>query len=451
MYQLLTVFRSHSRLAFSLGLITLVVLLGALVVGPAQAAPAGTFPASALTTNAQAAAPTAHPTLSLISNIREQVLFPMVVRFRVNLALPVASVKAARLNIIQGTAFEQIEDVPLQIAIHAINDKTSLIDYAWPLPIEKALIPFQQVDYQWLITPASGSTVSGTGQFLYADTFRQWDANESAQQTIVTPLTIYSDYPGLALDTVRHNVQQAYELITRNTNIQHTFTLIVYNATDHFCQASLKHPGFQVVVDPEDKAEFLCDPAEAADLYAASGFTLVQRTSPLLEQLQDQIIAHIAEDAYNTLWKAAAEAPPAWFSAGLAQMYGLVGHRYSLMLAREADRSEQLLGLDMLGLQPVSQVNDNGQLVREWNAQSLMLTLYIAAQFGGSAPFLMAQQIAQNGKFADALASVGKGITPTELYEGWKDWLFSSDADSALYLNSYLIDSSSVAKIGLGG
>ena len=451
MYQLMTVIRSHPRLAFALASITSIMLLGAFAVGPAQAASVGALSVSAQSMKAQAAPPTADPNLSFISNIREHVLFPMVVRFQANLALPAVNVKAVRLDIVQGVTSEHIVDVPLQIAIRSIDDKTSLIDYAWPLPLEKALIPFEQVDYQWTVTPESGSTITGTGQFLYTDTLRQWNVSKSAQQTITSPLTIYSDYPGLALDLVQRNVQQAYNLIAHNTGVQHTFTLIAYNATDHFCQASQKHPEFQVVVDPEDKAEFLCDPAEAADLYAAGGFTLVQRTSASLEQLQDQIIMVIADDGYNTLWKTAGEMPPAWFRAGLDQMYGLVGHGYSLMLARQAARSEQLLGLDVLSLPPAPQANDNGASMREWNAQSLMLTLYIASQFGANAPFQMAQQIAQNGNFADALTSIGKGIAPTSLYAGWADWLFSSDADAAMYLNPYRTDQSSVAVIDAGG
>ncbi len=425
----------RSQLAFGLGLIAFISVIGLTTFSSAQATLAAGSPALASTTTGTptANAPTISPTVPVIFSMRETVLFPMLVRFQVVLRLPVAGLKAARLRITQGKTYEQIIDMP-QNTFKIVNDQASLIDYPWPLPTQNALTPFQPVDYQWTITPTTGAVITGGEEFTYSDQQRQWKESEG------DPLVMYTHDQNLALDIVRRNVLRAYNLVAQMTNIHHTFTLILYDVGDDFCQRDPGRPNQPVVIDPRDKVEFPCDPSQAAKLYAAGGFSLVQRSSQLLEGLQDQIIQIVAADAYDTFWKTAAEPPPAWFRAGLIQMYGLVGHAYSLLLAREAARTDQLLTLDALAAPPVQQSNDNGASVREWNAQSFMLTLYMAARFGANAPFKMAQQIAQNGKFADALSAVGNRIALTDLYASWQDWLFSSDADAALFWNPYLTD-----------
>lgn len=420
------------RLGFGLGLIAFICLIGLTAFGAANAS---SSPALAVTTTATLpkTAPPSSPTVSVIFDLRETVLFPMLVRFQIVLRLPVANVKAARLRIFQGKTFEQIIDIP-QSSFKVVNDQAAVIDYPWPLPTQNALTPFQPVDYEWTITPTNGSAITGGEEFMYSDEQRQWKESEG------DPLVMWSHDQNLALDLVRGNVLRGYNLITQTTDIHHTFTLILYDVGDQFCQTDPGRPNQPVVIDPRDKVEFPCDPSQAAKLYAASGFSIVQRTSQLLEGLQDQIIEIMAADAYDTAWKTAAEPPPAWFRSGMIQMYDLVGHAYALLLAREAARTDQLLTLDALAAPPVPQANDNGASVREWNGQSYMLTLYIAARFGANAPFKIAQQIAQNGKFADALSTVGNGVALTDLYASWQDWLFSSDADSAMFWNPYLTD-----------
>ncbi len=67
-----------------------------------------------------------------------------------------------------------------------------------------------------------------------------------------------------------------------------------------------------------------------------------------------------------------------------------------------------------------------------------MFTLYLAERFGAGAPVTIAKQIGQNGKFADALAAVGSGVTVQTAYTDWQNWLFSPDADRALLWNPYI-------------
>jgi hypothetical protein len=439
----------HLRVAIRVGLIAQVALIGLSAFGAGQVSSAAaafaqvsttpvSSPATARTQTATATLPAATatpptigPTGPPIFSLREAVLFPMLVRFQVVLRLPVANLKAAQLRIFQGKTFDQTVDIP-QNSFKVVNDQASLIDYPWPLPIQNALTPFEPVDYVWTIAPTTGATITGGQRFVYSDALRQWQQSEG------DPLVMYTYDQNLAVDVVRSSVLRAYTLIAQTTNVHHTFSLVLYDVGDDFCQRDPARPNQPVVIDPRDQVEFPCDPTQAAKLYAAGGFLLVQRTSQLLEGLQDQLIEIIAADAYDTVWKAAAEQPPAWFRAGLIQMYGLVGHSYSLLLAREAARTDQLLTLDVLAAPPVQQSNDNGASVREWNAQSFMLTLYIAARFGASAPFAIAQRIAQKGKFADALSAIGKGIALTDLYAGWQDWLFSPDADAAMFWNPYL-------------
>jgi len=216
--------------------------------------------------------------------------------------------------------------------------------------------------------------------------------------------------------------------------------MIIYEAGVTPCAKDPKRQNQPVVIDYVDNTEFPCDPGVATQIYNAQGFIEVLRSSSQIDMLQDQLTEIIAADAYDSMWKMASEAPPAWLRAGLSARYDVVGHSYALLQTRDADRTDQLLTLDELAVPAIVKANDHGASVRAWNAQSYLLMTYLAVRFGADAPVKIAQLIAQNSKFADALTVVGNGAKIENLYAAWKDWLFSPDADEAVAWSPYLID-----------
>ncbi len=423
----------------------LINLSAPLLISGARAATQTPAPTSAatsrVTTSSTPAAPPTKgpsptPTPAIIVSVDGEVLFPMLVRFSVIMHLGVTQVKSAQIRIAQGAVIDQTLDVPLGEAnLKPLNDEASTLYYVWPLTETNAPTPFTTLTFGWTVIDVNGLKYTQAGSVAYADNSRQW------KNTDVDPLRIYTSNSGLNLDYVQNNVMRAYTLIAGDTGIKHNWRFILYDAGTGPCQADTTGRG---VIVAKDKTAFECDPAQAVKVYGARGFTLIQLTTPLLEGMQDQLIQTIATDAYDTIWKSAAAQPPAWFRSGIGQLYGLVGHAYALLLARDAARNDQLLTLDALAVPPVPNTRDNGASLRAWNSQSYMLTLYLAARFGAATPVQIAKQIAQNSKFEDALsalASAGTGnVTVESLYTDWQNWLFSPDADSAIGWNPYIAE-----------
>jgi len=399
-------------------------------MAPTQAA-TSTNAAPTLTT-----VPSATP--AVVAGNDAEVLFPMLVRFSILLRLSVTNVKSAQVHITQGEVIDQTIDVPLTEKgnFKTINDQASEGFYAWPLNEQNAPTPFTMITYAWTVTSGSGQTYKASGVVPYRDLNHNW------KNTSIDPMRIYTHDDNLAIELIYNNVKRAYDLIQRNTAVSHTFTVIAYDLGASPCQDDPQHPGQKVLI-AKDQTVFACDPAQASKVYGARGFIFVQRTTPSLEGLEDQLVGIIAADAYDTLWKSAAETPPSWLRGGLMQWYNLTGHAYSLLLARDAARSDQLLSLDALNVPPVANPKDNGASLRAWNAQSYMLTLYLAARFGASAPTDIAKQIGQNGKFADVIGGLAPGVTPQSLYVDWQNWLLLPDADNAIAWNVFIKDNTS--------
>ncbi len=424
------------RMGAAFGLIVLIGALGISQLHPTLSAPASvTAPAAqaVVTATSVAPPPTITTTPNPVYSNKATVLFPALVRFVISFTMSFDNVQSAHLQLSQGTNYNVALDVPLKDTLKYFSAGNSFIDYAWPLTEQTEPMPFQPVDFTWTITGKDGQIIKGISGFTYQDQSQQW------KDSPVDPLHIYTHDQGLSLDDIRAGALRGYNLISQNTGISHIYTLVIYDAGDAFCQADTTHPNQPVVIDPYDNVEFPCDPSMTAKLYAARGFMLLQRQTGLFEQVIDQVINVIAADSYDTLWKNAGQQPPAWFRSGVIQLYDLIGHPYQLLLAQDAARNDKLFTLDQLAVPPVPQPNDFGSTLRSWNAQSYMLTLYLAEKFGANAPFRIAQQIAQNGTFDGALAAVGSGATIADLYTAWKDWLFTSDANSAIQWNPYIL------------
>ncbi len=422
------------KLVSVLLLISLIVLAapGASTVG--SAATAAATRKVVITEKPVTQGPIVTATLPTIYETGFEILFPMLLRFHIVLRLGVPQLKSAKLHIFQGGVIDQTIDVPLEgDNVKLLSDEGSIVLFAWPLDEKNAPMPFTKMSYEWMVETKSGLVYdTGEQSFLYQDAYHVWIKADKE------PISLYSHSQGLALDIVRKNVLRAHDLIAADTGVKRSESFVIYDAGSEPCQTDPQRPKQKIVVAQKDNKPFLCDPAQAVKVYGARGFVMIQRTTALFEQLQDQIIAYLANDAYTEFWKGSSEPPPEWFKRGLFGMYNLTGHGYDLLVARDAASQDRLLTLDALAAPPVVNDKDNGASVRAWNAQSYMLTLYLASRFGARAPFDLAKLMSQKTSFADALASVGGDVKPNELYNAWKTWLFTPDADAAIRWNLYI-------------
>ena len=425
----------HIRLAAALIAVLLISLAASnrTAMQGVTATPGATATARALATTSSTTVLTATYPPMLDSKV--SLLFPMAIRFNLVLNMLPTQLKSVRLHLSQGTVYDQSVDLPVTPdLLKPILTNMTLYTTAWPLNPQTAPVPFQPLDIMLTMTSTANVISTYQTQIMYVDNTQQW------KNTVGDILSLYTHNSVLAIDRVQQGVLRAYPIISHETGINHTFRMVIYETGITPCLKDAKRQNQPVVIDPVDSVEFPCDPTAAAALYKAQGFTPIMRTSPQIDMLQDQITETIAADAYDTLWKTATTPPPAWFRAGLATRYDVVGHGYALLQARDAARSDQLLSLNDLAVPAVAKPDDFGASIRAWNAQSYLLTLYLAAQFGADAPVKIAQAMAQNSDFNSALASIGSGVKIEDIYATWKGWLFSSAADEAIAWTPYLID-----------
>jgi hypothetical protein len=433
--------RSINRIHLFMPVVVVTLLLLAQVANAAgggqrlaaQATGAATAPATE-TVNARFATRTPSPTPNepIYAQFGADNMFPMLIRIWTAVRLPAASIRSIKVRVFQEGIIDQEIDVPTKGNIVILGDNASLVFFAWPLTTANAPQPFKEISFTWVIESPQGSFLKSDPYFLpYEDARRTWGRQPD------TPIALYWHNLSLNIKFLSDNLKRAYSLLQQNAAMNQQYQFVIYEAGAPLCDKDPKRPADNVVIARKDLTVYPCDPQNAARLYAARGMRLIQRTSPLLEQLQDDLIMLMADDAYRVYFKAAPSAPPAWVKGGLVQLYGLVGRANALLLVREQARQDRLLTLDELAVDPVPRANDYGATVRNWNSQAYMLMLYLAARFGVAAPIDLSKQILAGPTFDDAIRTVTKGMTPAQLYNDWKTWLLTADADNAIRWNIY--------------
>lgn len=413
-----------------------------------------TVTSTAIPTSMSSPSRTPGPTQSstprpLIVTSTYQNLYPVGMAFNLTLNVARGNIQAIQIHIFQPiTDINFTGNVDLDKHTGALNDVASVAGYLWKFDLSAgpAPIPFDPVYYNWVVTTRDGSVAAAN----YTATFQDTLNSPATDATIWRsdgdpPLRLYTHNQTLALDIVQSAAKMAYDKVRADTGIQRDLSVIIYDAGVDYCLRDQPTPS--TVTEPptiqpsqpyvywQEFAERVpCDPAMGDLIYLTHRFVVIHRTSVLLDQLQDQVIGLIAGDAYAILWQNGSQ-PPAWFRGGLVQLYGISPRPYTLTLARDAIREGQLLPLTALNTFPNQQVGD--ETMRLWNAESYLLTLYVASRFGGSAPFKLAKTLDQNTTFDDALTTLGQ-VTVDTLYSDWQRWLLSDAADAALGWTPYL-------------
>jgi len=416
-----------TRRPILIGAVSLVVAL--LLSGGTNSVASGLLQSTARgTSRATVIPPTATPPIAVDASY--ELLYPMLVRFNLSLRLPITDVKSMRLKIWQSGAFDQTFDIPYAQWRGASADTTTA-DFGWPLTVTNAPNPFQTMRFQWEIVTARGTVQSKQIEFEFSDKAHQWISVENA------PLMFFWYSSGLNMRFASEAVLRAYTLLKANTGFERTYKFVIYEPGATVCETDPKRPGQGVLTSKRDGTIFPCDPQNMLRIYGARGYTVIERTTSLLEQLQDDIIAVMVRDALAGQF--AKNKPPEWFVSGLTQTYKLLGRPNALLLARDIARRDPLLVPDALVATPDGRVAAFSIRYREWQAQTFMFTLYLSAKYGAQTPFTLARDFAGSGDFAKALAGVTNGATLADLFSDYQTWLLTSDADLAIRWNPYLL------------
>jgi hypothetical protein len=378
--------------------------------------------------------PTLTPTQRPVLEVGYEILFPMLIRYHVILGVPRSDLVSAKLRISQIGAIDQVLDMPLDQVAKVAADEISTIFFPWALDERNAPIPFRDVTFFWTVeTKTNGTIRTEAMSFVYQDVFKgKWG------RIVEDPINLYFHNLNLSGKFLRDNALRTYNLLQRYTGYDKAFNFIIYEVGSDLCQTDSRRPNQDILLARRDDTIYPCDARQAAKVYASRGFTLLTRSTVSFEGLQDEIINTMATTAYANLLSKAPQPVPAWLVSGLVQSYSLVGRSGSLLVARDAARSDRLATLTELSVQPRPRTDDFGSSVRAWQGQAYMLTLYLSARNGAETPFKLAQELGRGKPFAEAFAAVTNGATLETIYREWRVWLLSPAADQAVRWNIYL-------------
>lgn len=376
--------------------------------------------------------PTPDDSISHITGYRLEVLFPVVVRFFVDLDVPPSRITDITFTLEAGSDINKSESLDPAESVLVETDTTTELIYNWQLQEAPQPIPFETVNYKWTIRTNDGVQSEVTNNFTFADT-----NHGSWREGGDSPLKLYWQGEHLDADPAWREVMPVYNLLSEHTGLSPQLAYAIYDPGVPLCQEA-RDPatGQQVsqLVSVDNGDTFPCSIDDFKNIYAAAGITLVQRTTIGFTEFKDTLIEQMVRDFYGALW--GSTAVPAWFETGLARLYRTHAGYNELQMVRAAARTDALLTFDDLSAPLPPNSLERDQVL--WNAESYLLVLYLADQVGEDTPIQLAMGIAENeGGFEGAWQTLMQANLDS-LWNEWNRWLFSEEADEAVLWTPYL-------------
>jgi hypothetical protein len=369
------------------------------------------------------------PDTGYIFGYRYEIVFPAAIRFVVGMNASLDQIETVSLTVRQQSGLDLTFVVdPQRNLLESAGVVTQLL-YVWDLSTGPVPVPFEPLDYLWQVETKDGQVSKAADEFLFVD-----DGRGPWQVAGDPPLIVHWLNPHLAGPTIRNEVMGVYGLLNRYTGQLPSFQFVVYDPNTPMCQ-QVRSPEtnqlMSVVTSREDDSQYPCSADAFQQVYARAGLIFVQRPTFGFSELEDLLIAHLVRRTYTALWQNAVV--PAWFVSGLASMYRLHPSMAALEIARDAARTESLLPLSEL----MSAAPDDAtfQARALWEAESYLLTLYLADRYGAKAPFDLALNVRSQG-FEGALRSLTGGEQDS-LWNDWTGWLFTAAAERAVAWTPY--------------
>lgn len=369
-----------------------------------------------------------------IFGYRTEMIFPAAVRFVVGLNARSDEVESVVLAVRQRGAFER--SFTLDLALNRLPDQsTDLVTqfaYEWVLTDTPIPQPFDAVSFEWLITTTDGELSRASGRFVFVDDARaQW---LTAGQT---PLILHWLNANLAADTMREELLRVRSLLIHYTGVSPRTEFVIYDPQAQLCEEAISPEtgeSVSVVVGRETETQYPCSPADYRELYAAADMIFVQRQTYGYSDLQDMLVNAMARQSYDQLW---GDIPvPAWFRAGIGSLLRLHPDIAALNVVRDAARTDTLIGLPALAIEPPDDAPYQQRAL--WEQQSYLLMLYLADRYGADAPFEMARDVVQQADGFEGALRALTGDGEETMWSEWLRWLYDASAMKAVEWTPYL-------------
>lgn len=389
-------------------------------------------PVQAQDTTAPTETPTPTKVLPLIERASAETLFPAGMRFTLFLNAVPEAVHSIQLQVSSESGFAQ--KVRLFFARDAFAyapQKTLFTALMEIVPDDPAFpAPFSELTYTWTVRAHDGRMITESRTAILQDL--RWESAYPPRwtQTGAAPIALYSHNPDLALPYLLVESTRAHARISADLGPQPDYRIVLYDAGSKFCKQLADGT---IYIDSAEigGVSMPCDPESAITYYHTHSFSLVRRSDALLPSTVREIVSLIAGEGLDRLW-AGQPSPPLWLREGLIRLYASTSRAADLDLVREALDRDQLLPLPALQGQPPEQIEGAAL----WGAQAYLFTLYIADQYGASAPFEAARWIGSGGSL-EAFVTQNLKTDQGRLYNDWRTWVITTRADQAVRWTPY--------------
>ncbi len=352
-----------------------------------------------------------------------EVVFPTVLRFYIQIGIAPESLASASLTLSQNGQLLRRGGVDLEVVLLDTFPNAEL-RYEWPVAPTNPPQLFEPVVYQWAVVDSSGATYEAEGEVVFEQPQHDWrHAGEP-------PLQFSLFDAELNLSMARRALLPVYSLLREHTGLEPEFRWVVLPRGYRFCTDLEGDDGTlrAVALAPSNNDPYPCSEADAARIYQENGYRLLRRSMPGLVAFENEVVADMVSVFYGEYWRG--QDVPAWFRAGLEQLYYVAPNPLALRQVQEAWRAEQLFGGASLSTAP-----GDADSLTLWTSQVYTMVLYLADVYGADAPFALARAIPEQG-FARAFAGLtGAGLDGFLL--DWERWLFTDAAERAVTWTVY--------------
>ncbi len=384
---------------------------------------------------AQSTNPTPQAEQAFIQQWSQEVIFPSAVRFTLTIALPPDQVSAATL-IIKPDSRPTIT-IPLDLgSTVVVGGEITGLAYVWQLPSDNLPLLFKDITFDWQVTSQSSQSAKIEDKFTFTDQRVNWlrDLPISGNIKLTLPngstatTNPLAAYTRTGLDDLNTNLKQVADLLSANLSGNSAFNLLIYDTTKlPICTKNAK--GESVAVGSNSNTEVPCVPTTADQIFASSGYNVLQLKSSTLSDVQTAVSNYIVSQSYAQKW--AGKNVPEWFQAGIIDFYSPALKVELSAPILSAARSNSLLPLDVMAQAPTDKINAD-----IWRAQSYGLVVYIASQISVDGLYKLANNAGTTTSFDEAYqAALGKPIAT--LLDNFRQWLFTSAALDAFTFTPY--------------
>jgi hypothetical protein len=344
----------------------------------------------------------------------DEVLYPQGLYFYLWLNVNIDQISSLRLLLnIEGESDPRIiNDEEIRPHLTEI-DYRAIVQMTWAFPLDNPPPLQARINYEWRIELEDARTATVPSLINFQNPAGTWvtERLNNNMQAI---------YPSSAPHTFAQRLTEQYSLLAENTGKRPQFNFIISPNTQPIdpCQT-------QDEVRIDDLIALSCEESLINAILSETSYTLI--TGVNVNDAVSKTIRTLTNLFYANIWEN--QDIPDWFIHGVHAIYQSTNYQGELQLTRQQERVDRLYPLDNLN------TIDDENLIAQ--AQAVMMTLYIADQFGLETVYQLATaEFIEDESFAQRYQRITN--SPIErLIPAMRNWLYYAQIQDIAELNLY--------------